>query len=383
MNKLGFYLHILLLLLFNNVAAQVTIGSDIEPRKGALLDLKESNLENNSSKGILFPRVVLSNEKELYPMFGTVGNEDPEYTANKNTSNTIKSEHKGLIVYNLSEEGDFSEGLYIWDGFEWKAFQNKIVLPPAIDELLCEQVKLSPTKYNMNEPYNGILTIPYVGGNGMNYKKKSITIDGLTIELIPGTLNSGQGILYYKVSGTPTAEIIDAQINFANKNCIVHLESENDMEIKTMEYVRNRIEVSNNGEKNKEISLTTLGNLQVRYYGGDSGLGYIEFRTIEKSHVTYQYTKHGEGGNFLGRYNQIASNGTWLDLGYGTLNNTTVSNITKDINLSHRDVTITTFILHNTKEVYRLTVNANAYIRPDNGVPEVPARVSFFLEKLE
>ena len=383
MNRIKFYLCSLLLLSATNAFSQVTIGSGTSPKKGALLDLKQNDQENNSTKGVLFPRVVLSDEHELYPMFGMKGNEEQEYTNNKNK---IKKEHKGLIVYNLSEEKDFGEGLYIWNGTEWKFFVSKIVLPPAIDGLLCEQAKISPAKFEVATDYSGILTIPYTGGNGMDYLSCIQMTNGLTFELIPGSLNVGQGLLYYKVSGVPDAESFELKIKFAEKNCTVTIQTESNMEIKTMEYVRNRVDVVYNREINRKNTVTTLGNLQIRYNGSNGDgidIDYIEFRTLENTHITYQYTKHGEGGNYLFRYNQIASAGSWLDFGHGDLNNINVRNAEKDINLKKRDIAVATFILHNTSEVYRLTVNANARISARSGVPEAPARISIFIEKLE
>jgi len=379
MNKIRLYLCILPFLFSINAVSQVTIGSGIAPAKGALLDLKQNDQKNNSTKGVLFPRVLLSSEHELYPMFGENGTETQEYSSNKNK---LKEEHKGLIVYNLSEENDFNEGLYIWDGTLWKSFVQRVVLPPAIDELLCDQAKLSPAKFDLESNYEGMLTIPYIGGNGMNYASHTQITDGLTFELISGSLNVGQGLLYYKVTGIPNAKIIELNTNFAKNNCTTHIESESDIEIKAIEYVRKRVDVVNDNEINKEKTVVTLGNLQIRY-NKRSGYDLIEFRTLENTYITYQYTKHGEGGNYLYRYNQVESIGLWLDFGHGNLDNTTVSNTSKDISLSKRDIATATFILHNTREVYRLTVNANTYIEKSSNTPEVPARISFFIERLE
>ena len=154
------------------------------------------------------------------------------------------------------------------------------------------------------------------------------------------------------------------------------------MEIKTIEYVRNRIDLGTNKKENEKNSFTTLGNLQVRYSGENSGIGNIEFKTLAYTQVTYQYTKHGAGGNYLGRYGQIASDGHWYDFGHGGNVNAT-SGSSKGINLNNRDVASATFILHNTREVYRLTVNANNYISKYGSVPAAPASVSIFIERLE
>ncbi|MDR0427741.1 MAG: hypothetical protein LBH12_03960, partial [Dysgonamonadaceae bacterium] len=53
------------------VRAQVTIGANIDPNEGSLLDLKTSDESVNSSKGLLLPRVQLADLNKLYPMFSS------------------------------------------------------------------------------------------------------------------------------------------------------------------------------------------------------------------------------------------------------------------------------------------------------------------------
>lgn len=100
-----------------NLNAQVTIGSQHKPNIGALLDLKMNDeVEANSTKGLLFPRVELKNirtEPDLATTMGTTsGSLDPQA-------------HIGLIVYNTgkketSEEERFCPGMHVWNGEEWK-----------------------------------------------------------------------------------------------------------------------------------------------------------------------------------------------------------------------------------------------------------------------
>jgi hypothetical protein len=57
--------------------AQVTIGASIEPNKGAFLDLKQRDPDANnttSDKGLLLPRVQLTDLTKLYPMLADVEN---------------------------------------------------------------------------------------------------------------------------------------------------------------------------------------------------------------------------------------------------------------------------------------------------------------------
>ncbi|MBD8388166.1 FISUMP domain-containing protein [Dysgonomonas sp. BGC7] len=100
--------------------AQVTIGSGIEPEKGALLDLKEqqkSDGTENATKGLMLPRVNLSDLNKLFPMFTGAYDaaEDPKHT--------------GLTVYNLKGcDGIFAKGVYTWTGTEWIQLTNNPVL---------------------------------------------------------------------------------------------------------------------------------------------------------------------------------------------------------------------------------------------------------------
>jgi len=83
----------------------VTIGSDIVPRTGCLLDLKENGNTGknpNAVKGLGLPRVNLESYTKL-----TVDIESK------------KNEYDGLTVYNVNTS-DMPEGVYIWDGNVWK-----------------------------------------------------------------------------------------------------------------------------------------------------------------------------------------------------------------------------------------------------------------------
>lgn len=97
---------ILLLLIFSNINAQVTIGSDNEPRKGAILDIKKNNssLHNpNADGGIGLPRVAL-----VSPIILTIDND------------TQKSNYVGVTVYNVTDNADIKKGIYFWDGEKWR-----------------------------------------------------------------------------------------------------------------------------------------------------------------------------------------------------------------------------------------------------------------------
>jgi hypothetical protein len=120
MNKTETKTVILFLFLFlfifpGRLKAQVTIGNLSEPQSGALLDLKEQDIQNpgvdtpNSSKGVLFPKVRLVSSTSLSPLHVTTA--DPQTKTSK-----------GMIVYNVNDAASgLKAGLCIWNGEEWSA----------------------------------------------------------------------------------------------------------------------------------------------------------------------------------------------------------------------------------------------------------------------
>ncbi|MDR1715995.1 MAG: fibrobacter succinogenes major paralogous domain-containing protein [Prevotella sp.] len=116
---------ILFLLLVGPTKAQVTIGSEIEPVKGALLDLKEQDNTSGgitATKGLALPRIQLTDENMLYPMFETApgsGIANSNYdTPEEKTSEDIM--HTGLMVYNMDNCVFCGKGVYAWDGDQWQ-----------------------------------------------------------------------------------------------------------------------------------------------------------------------------------------------------------------------------------------------------------------------
>lgn len=93
------------------ITAQITVGSEVSPAKGSLLDLKENDGTNeNSKKGMLFPRVALEDAVKLDPCIKS----DVVQDADKKT-------HIGLTVYNITDDltVGLCPGLHVWDGDKW------------------------------------------------------------------------------------------------------------------------------------------------------------------------------------------------------------------------------------------------------------------------
>ncbi|MDR2498312.1 MAG: hypothetical protein LBD28_02605 [Tannerellaceae bacterium] len=107
--------------------AQLTIGSDKQPARAALLELKTQEPGNPASTndpanitsdkgGLMLPRVMLVDTATLEPFIAT---NDPDWINNARTK--IKETHAGLTVYNLTDNAMFSPRVYYWNGTRWNA----------------------------------------------------------------------------------------------------------------------------------------------------------------------------------------------------------------------------------------------------------------------
>ena len=126
MKQISLFAHlscaILILLSTSHLHAQVTIGSQKEPRKGTLLDLTQ-NEDGTSTKGLLIPRVLLSGNSIL-----TIAEDNP----------VNHEEHTGAVVYNLKkiitdEASLLCPGIHVWMGNKWERLTPLPVKKTAFD----------------------------------------------------------------------------------------------------------------------------------------------------------------------------------------------------------------------------------------------------------
>jgi hypothetical protein len=87
------------------VNAQVKIGGDAPPEKGAVLDLKSS--ASGYVGGLLLPRVEIATENAVPTSWVGSGTLD-------------ESKLKGLLVF-IDNNTVVSKGIYVWNGTKWKA----------------------------------------------------------------------------------------------------------------------------------------------------------------------------------------------------------------------------------------------------------------------
>lgn len=214
--KLAIFIVCLFTLLCGNpyLFAQVSIGVDEEPVKGAVLQLKtikdtNSNGSVNATQGVGFPRVELSDNTNLYPMFladPTDSSSGPsaEYAANKAN---IDKAHTGLVVYNSGTQ--LGQGLYYWNGSEWRVFADASA-EPASAMINCAGATMTPA-----QQINGgtaiiagtVLQIPYTGSNGGSFNGATLVSTGnpnVTATIVGGMLSAGNGVLNFALSGIPT-----------------------------------------------------------------------------------------------------------------------------------------------------------------------------------
>jgi hypothetical protein len=107
MKKILFLMLFLMFLGTAFVNAQVRIGSNVAPEKGAVLDLKSSVFAPGYVGGLLLPRVEIATENAVPTSWVGSGTLD-------------ETKLKGLLVFN-DNSSVVPKGIYVWNGTKWKA----------------------------------------------------------------------------------------------------------------------------------------------------------------------------------------------------------------------------------------------------------------------
>ena len=117
-----------ILLLFigmtTSLQAQVTIGDEVQPREGLILDLKKTN-PTGYVGGLMLPNVVIE-DLTLIPNTYT----DAALIPNLD----VYPELAGMVVYNTTAKpaGNIVEGVYMWDGDNWKLLSGSECEDPGV-----------------------------------------------------------------------------------------------------------------------------------------------------------------------------------------------------------------------------------------------------------
>lgn len=180
------------------ITAEGSVGiGTVNPNPSAMLDISSSN------KGFLGPRVALASTTDKA---------------------TVQNPAAGLIVYNTGAAALKYAGYVYWNGTEWRSFNSGSLAPGTIGAITCNAVGLTPSVYEVGKPYEGVMVVPYTGGNGGVYAGQTIgPINGLTATLSSGNFNAGSGNLAFTITGTPTVTtptVTEFPINIGGQSCV-------------------------------------------------------------------------------------------------------------------------------------------------------------------
>ena len=113
MKKVLFFMLFLMISGTAFVNAQVRIGGNAAPEKGAVLDLKSSATAPGYVGGLLLPRVEITSENTVPASWTGSGSID-------------ESKLKGLLVFNANNSA-MPRGIYVWDGSKWQAVWQEVI----------------------------------------------------------------------------------------------------------------------------------------------------------------------------------------------------------------------------------------------------------------
>lgn len=177
---------LIILLIFQSaiVYSQVTVGSNVPPAEGAILDLKQQASDVNyitaTKGGLVLPRVKLVNTTTLLPFIeATV----PDY-------NKHKELHQGLIVYNITSDAaqNLQPGIYQWDGSNW-LFLKDLAYPNPWYDIATQ----APTTDNNKNVYLKAKAV--IGGNtiaSVNGENAILTVTGGDASINSITVGKGK-----------------------------------------------------------------------------------------------------------------------------------------------------------------------------------------------
>ncbi|UHO38307.1 hypothetical protein H5J24_22670 [Chryseobacterium capnotolerans] len=126
----------------------------------------------------------------------------------------------GMMIYDQSEEcvKAFQGGK--WSKCLGKGLSGKKGVASPVS-LTCTSASLSSNPI-AGQAFNGVLTIPYTGGNGSSYEAQAFQANGLTAALPTGNFAVGNGSLQYSVTGVPDKTgNITFNVNIAGNTCSV------------------------------------------------------------------------------------------------------------------------------------------------------------------
>jgi len=138
----------------------------------------------------------------------------------ENTGNGSVEFSFGQLLYANEISGSF----HVNQGIQQPSVYE---LASSVSSLSCDNYMLDNTVLLKGEMYNGVVILPYLGGNGANYLGLSIpssSVNGLTMTLPTGKLAKGNGSIELVLKGVPSdTGIALFNLVFGTKTCPIKL----------------------------------------------------------------------------------------------------------------------------------------------------------------
>jgi gliding motility-associated-like protein len=169
----------------------------------------------------------------------------------------------GQVIYQNEGNKDFitNQGIQ-------QPFVND--LNSKVDLLSCDDILLDNKIIYSDENYQGVIILPYKAGNGASYlgfNLASEQVGGLTMKLLPGKLNKGNGSLELEIKGIPdkVGEAI-FPLKFGTKECKILLP------VKSLPPLVSSLDCDNIVLNPKVIGskIDYSGELRINYSGGNN-----------------------------------------------------------------------------------------------------------------
>ncbi len=173
--KVYYLLLVLLLAGSAGVQAQIAIGSDLPPHKGAVLDLKSTN------QGLLLPNVHLGNVNVLQVVASPTATE--------------KTKATGMVVYNTnaSVTGGTGAGIYVWNGSKWMTAGSSFI--PELPVVSVTGVSLDMETASIYVGSSETLTATVEPANATNKSVTWLTSNGSVATVSGGEVTAvGPGV---------------------------------------------------------------------------------------------------------------------------------------------------------------------------------------------
>lgn len=169
----------------------------------------------------------------------------------------------GQVIYQNEGNKDFMAN----QGIQ-QPFVNE--LNSKVDLLSCDDILLDNKIIYSDELYQGVIILPYKTGNGayyLGFNLPSEQVGGLTMSLLPGKLNKGNGSLELEIKGLPdkVGEAI-FPLKFGTKECKISLS------VKSLPPLVSSLACDNIVLNPKVIGnkIDYSGELRINYSGGNN-----------------------------------------------------------------------------------------------------------------